>query len=202
MKTENYGWHSANPTISVGYCTHAIIKHLTALHCRKVLDIGSGNGAMTALLHKAGFEMTGMEPDRIGFEIARKENPDIPFFNIGVYDNTSELGKFDVVVSSEVIEHLFDPGALLQVSKKHLKDGGYLVLTCPHHGYLKNLLISLTNKWDLHFHPQRLGGHIKFWSHKSMKSFLEAHGFDVKIMTGAARFWPIWKSMVVVARMR
>jgi 2-polyprenyl-3-methyl-5-hydroxy-6-metoxy-1,4-benzoquinol methylase len=201
MKTGNYGWHSPDPTISVDYCTRAIIKQLAALHCRKVLDVGSGNGAMTALVHNAGFEIAGMEPDQIGVEIARKANPDIPFYAIGVYDDTSALGQFDAVISSEVIEHLFDPAALLQVAKKHLKAGGYLLLTCPHHAYIKNLLISLTNKWDLHFHPQRLGGHIKFWSHRSMKSFLEAHGFEVKIMTGAGRFWPVWKSMVVVARM-
>jgi hypothetical protein len=84
---------------------------------------------MTALLHKAGFEITGMEPDQIGFEIVRKENPDIPFDDIGVYDNTPVMGKFDTVISSKVIEQLFDPDSLSHVSKIHLRDGGYPVLT-------------------------------------------------------------------------
>jgi 2-polyprenyl-3-methyl-5-hydroxy-6-metoxy-1,4-benzoquinol methylase len=155
---------------------------------------------MTALLHKSGFEVTGIEPDKRGFEIASEANPDILFHNIGVYDNTSALEEYDAVVSSEVIEHLFDPAALLKVSRNHLKSSGHLVLTCPHHGYVKNLLISITNKWDVHFHPDRVGGHIKFWSHKTMKSFLEQHGFVIVSMSGAGRFRPIWKSMVVVAR--
>jgi 2-polyprenyl-3-methyl-5-hydroxy-6-metoxy-1,4-benzoquinol methylase len=202
MKTENYGWYSPDPTISVDYCTRAIIRRLTDLKCKKVLDIGSGNGAMTALLHKSGFEVTGIEPDKLGFEIASKTNPNIRFHNIGVYDDTSALDKYDAVISSEVIEHLFDPAALLKVAKKHLKDGGHLIVTCPHHSYVKNLLISITNKWDIHFHPDRVGGHIKFWSHKTMKSFVEQHGFNMKSMSGAGRCWPIWKSMVVVATKR
>jgi cyclopropane fatty-acyl-phospholipid synthase-like methyltransferase len=200
MKTANYGWHLADATISVDYCARAISRHLTRLNCKTVLDIGCGNGAMTRLLQASGFQMTGIEPDRKGFDIASESVRDAKFYNLGVYDDTSVLGKFDAVIASEVIEHLYDPSALLSVAKNHLKDGGYLLLTCPHHGYVKNLLISLTNKWDQHFHPAGLGGHIKFWSHATMGTFLEKHGFDTEILSGAGRFWPIWKSMVVVGR--
>jgi 2-polyprenyl-3-methyl-5-hydroxy-6-metoxy-1,4-benzoquinol methylase len=146
--------------------------------------------------------MTGIEPDRKGFDIASESVRDAKFYNLGVYDDTSVLGKFDAVIASEVIEHLYDPSALLSVASRHLNEGGYLILTCPHHGYLKNLLISLTNKWDPHFHPATLGGHVKFWSHATMRAFLETHGFHVEILSGAGRCWPIWKSMVVVAMKR
>lgn len=202
MKTANYGWHSADPTISVDYCARAISRHLTRLKCKTVLDIGCGNGAMTRLLQASGFQMTGIEPDRKGFDIASESVRDAKFYNLGVYDDTSVLGKFDAVIASEVIEHLYDPSALLSVASRHLNEGGYLILTCPHHGYLKNLLISLTNKWDPHFHPATLGGHVKFWSHATMRAFLETHGFHVEILSGAGRCWPIWKSMVVVAMKR
>lgn len=184
---------------SVDYCGRAIERHLRRLGCKRVIDIGCGNGAMTGMLAKAGFEMTGIEPDHDGFRLASETYPNIQFHNFGVYDDASHLGQFDAVISSEVIEHLYDPAALLRMAHQLLPSNGILILTCPHHGYVKNLLLSLTNRWDDHHEPARVGGHIKQWSHRTMTSFLENNGFEPKVMSGAGRCWPIWASLLAVA---
>ena len=155
---------------------------------------------MTAIVKAQGFNVTGMEPDLDGFNLAKATHTNIRFENLGVYDDTSSLGLFDAVISSEVIEHLFDPSALLNVARTNLKPNGVLIITCPFYGYVKNLLLSLTNRWDDHHQPARVGGHIKQWSNRTMKAFVESNGFTVKTLTGAGRFWPLWASMVVVAK--
>jgi SAM-dependent methyltransferase len=195
-----YGWKSSQPANSVPYCKAAIARHLSRFGCRKVLDIGCGNGAMTAGLAADGFEMTAIEPDVSGFTIATKKHPGIRFVNRGVYDDLDDLGTFDAVISSEVIEHLFDPSALVKAAWSRLPEGGVLVITCPYYGYIKNLLLSIGNRWDHHHQPARIGGHIKLWSRATMVSFLSSSGFDVEAVGGAGRFAPIWKSMVVVAK--
>jgi SAM-dependent methyltransferase len=197
-----YGWQSSQPANSVDYCKAAIAKHLSRLGCKRVLDIGCGNGAMTAKLAADGFEMTAIEPDRDGFTIAIQTHPTIHFVNRGVYDNLDDLGTFDAVISSEVIEHLFDPSALVKAAWSRLPSGGVFVITCPYYGYLKNLLLSLTDRWDDHHQPARVGGHIKLWSKATIVPFLEVNGFKVEVIGGAGRIPTLWKSMVVVARKR
>ncbi len=157
---------------------------------------------MTGQLRRAGFEMTAIEPDLDGFTIASQTYHEVQFHNLGVYDDTSHLGTFDAVISSEVIEHLYDPMALLRLAKQHLSQNGVLIVTCPYYGYAKNLLLSLTNRWDDHHQPARVGGHIKLWSHPTMNNFLEANDFKVETLSGAGRFWPLWASLVVVAKKR
>jgi SAM-dependent methyltransferase len=109
---------------------------------------------------------------------------------------------FDVVISTEVIEHLFLQAARPRFAASVLKPGGYLIVTTPYHGYFKNLLICLLGKWDSHHTPLWDGGHIKFWSFNSLSALFCSNGFDVVGFKGAGRVFGLWKSMVVTARLR
>jgi hypothetical protein len=63
-------------------------------------------------------------------------------------------------------------------------DQGYLIITTPYHGYLKNLVISLLNKWDFHFTALRRGGHNKFFSRRTITRLLTDNGFNVVGFSG------------------
>ena len=67
-----------------------------------------------------------------------------------------------------------------------LRSGGSLILTTPYHGYLKNLALSLFNKWDKHFTVERRGGHIKFFSEETLARMLSSCGFENVFLTPAA----------------
>ena len=111
-----------------------------------------------------------------------------------------EASEFDVVVSTEVIEHLFDPNQLLNYARSALREDGYLIITTPYHGYLKNLLIAGLGRWDSHHQSLRVGGHIKFWSRLTVSELLRYHGFDIVEFQGVGRVQWLWKSMLIVAR--
>jgi 2-polyprenyl-3-methyl-5-hydroxy-6-metoxy-1,4-benzoquinol methylase len=199
-----YGWQSATPTCSDEYVTPCILQTLKSLQAQRVADLGAGNGTLCMRLAQQGLQVVGVEYDAQGVAIARRAHPDIPFYNFGVQDDPSRLlaeeERFDVVVSTEVIEHLFSPHQLPQYAAGILKPGGYLVVSTPYHGYLKNLVLSLLDKWDHHHTALWHGGHIKFWSRRTLGRLLEDNGFRTLSFTGVGRFPFLWKSMVMVAQ--
>jgi len=81
-----------------------------------------------------------------------------------------------------------------------LKNEGYLILTTPYHGYFKNLLIAVLDKFDQHVNPLWEGGHIKFFSKKTISELLYQTSFKLMNFTGCGRIPYIWKSMIILAK--
>ena len=73
-------------------------------------------------------------------------------------------------------------------------------MSTPYHGYLKNLALAITGKMDAHFGPLWDGGHIKFWSRKTLSRLLEEKGFEVTDFAGCGRVPYLWMSMLVKGR--
>jgi 2-polyprenyl-3-methyl-5-hydroxy-6-metoxy-1,4-benzoquinol methylase len=201
-----YGWKEADAPCSCAYVVPDVFQIVAGLKAKRILDIGAGNGALCGLLEQQGYAVAGCEYDKNGVEIARAAYPAVPFYNFGVQDDPASLlateQKFDVVVSTEVIEHLFSPHQLPIYAARVLTDKGHLVLSTPYHGYWKNLALSIFNKWDFHHGPLWHGGHIKFWSRRTLTQLLEEHGFEVLEFRGVGRLPYLWKSMILVARRR
>jgi 2-polyprenyl-3-methyl-5-hydroxy-6-metoxy-1,4-benzoquinol methylase len=201
---DEYGWHLPSIPESCGYITPEMLRILGTLSVRRVCDLGSGNGALVGALRNAGYQAAGVEYDKQGAEIAKKTHPDSNFYNLGVQDDpapimAAEGEAFDAVVSTEVVEHLFAPHLLPIFARQILRERGYLVVSTPYHGYLKNLALSLFNKWDNHHTALWHGGHVKFWSRKTLTKLLEENGFQVTEFHGAGRLPWLWKSMILVA---
>jgi 2-polyprenyl-3-methyl-5-hydroxy-6-metoxy-1,4-benzoquinol methylase len=200
----NYGWNDSDQPLCCGYVAPRVLEVLKSLGVNRVLDLGAGNGALCEQMRASGFEVAGVEYDKQGFAIAQSSYPKIRFYNFGVQDDPAALlaqeGPFDAVVSTEVIEHLFAPHLLPNYARAMLKPGGYLVITTPYHGYLKNLVLSIFDKWDAHFSPLWHGGHIKFWSRATLSALLAENGFWVIGFSGVGRIPYLWKSMVLIAQ--
>jgi 2-polyprenyl-3-methyl-5-hydroxy-6-metoxy-1,4-benzoquinol methylase len=201
----NYEHHSAQPEASHAYLFPVIQPLLQTLpEGSTVLDLGCGNGAFLALFRGRGWQLYGTDFSPTGIDRAREAFPEIQFF---LADSTSpagdilnRVGPVDFILSTEVIEHLYDPRAFLRNAYSLLKPGGCLVLSTPYHGYFKNLLLALTGKLDRHFTVLWDHGHIKFWSRKTLTQALEEAGFRNIAFAGAGRVPWFWKSMVLSAR--
>jgi len=185
----------------------SIIDIVDRLDGKTILDIGAGNGTLCAELHSRGYETIGVEYDEVGCSLAREAHPEIEFFNLGVQDDPAEImtggrAGFDLVVSTEVIEHLYSPQLLPRFARRCLKPGGHLLVTTPYHGYLKNLVLSIFGKWDPHFCALWEGGHIKFWSRDSLTTLLRDEGFEVVKFSGVGRVPYLWKSMILLAKQK
>ncbi len=171
-----------------------------------VLDLGCGNGSFLSLFAGRGWKCYGTDFSPTGIAVARENFPATEFFLADASAPTKAIaeaigeGGADAVISTEVIEHLYDPRGFLRNANSLLKPGGMLVLSTPYHGYLKNLMLAVTGKLDQHFTALWDHGHIKFWSKKTLTAVLHETGFDGIQFVGAGRLPWLWKSIVVRAR--
>lgn len=168
----------------------------------RVLDVGCGNGALAAEFSKLGHRVTGIDMSQRGVDIARKSCLEGRFEVLPADENLLQnLGEeqFDLVYTIEVIEHLYDPKSFLKGCYLATKPGGKFICSTPYHGYLKNLAISLANGWDAHTNALQGGGHIRFFSKKTLKSAVLSAGFDEISVIGSGRYAPLWKSMILTA---
>jgi 2-polyprenyl-3-methyl-5-hydroxy-6-metoxy-1,4-benzoquinol methylase len=110
-----------------------------------------------------------------------------------------ELGAepFDLVVSTEVIEHLYAPRAYATAAFQALRPGGRFVCSTPYHGYIKNLALGILNRWDTHMDPLWDGGHIKCWSRQTLSTLLAETGFVKVQFRGVGRVPALWMTMVM-----
>lgn len=165
---------------------------------RRILDFGCNIGSASRLFLEAGHELVGVDISESAIDAARQLVPGGQFLCI---DSEARLpfadASFDACFSSEVIEHLFDVRGNIREVRRLLRPGGLFLLTTPYHGWIKNLLV-VTFNFEGHFAAS--GGHIRFFSRKSLERCLRAEGFRVECFRGIGRFWPVWKSMFVAAR--
>ena len=185
------------------YLWQHILDLCSSLRARRVVDIGCGNGALCRKLANHGYEVIGCEPNAESFRSAQGAAPELVFHKLGVEDDPSALSAqtFDVAIATEVIEHLVRPASLPDFAKQLLRPGGYLIISTPYHGYLKNLVLALTNKWDAHLNPFWEGVTL-VWSRRTISQLLNQNGFRVVRFIGAGRAPFLWKSMIVVAQIK
>lgn len=99
----------------------------------EVLDVGCGNGIITAAIGKAGFVVTGIDSSEKTIAAAKTSNnlPNVKFIVVAAGELAMQPGKFAAIICSEVLEHLHDPSSLLDILRTSLKDNGILIVTVP-----------------------------------------------------------------------
>jgi 2-polyprenyl-3-methyl-5-hydroxy-6-metoxy-1,4-benzoquinol methylase len=103
----------------------------------RVLDIGCGNGSQLALpLAKDGYNLTGIDTDEASIRHARKLSGDLPNarFLGTTLDDFDDPTEFEVVILSEVLEHLERPEQLLTAAAGRMTPNGLMIVTVPN-GY-------------------------------------------------------------------
>jgi 2-polyprenyl-3-methyl-5-hydroxy-6-metoxy-1,4-benzoquinol methylase len=169
----------------------------------RICDLGCGNGYLAGRLARLEYEVVGVDASRSGIEVGRQHHPQVDFVcdNIGVtLAHKLNSGEFDLVVSSDVIEHLYRPSDLLEAAATLLRPKGHLLVCTPYHGYLKNLALSITGRMESHFTALWDGGHIKFFSVETLSELLVRHGFTDLRFSYYGRLPYLWKNMICHAR--
>lgn len=182
-------------------CLLGVLKSRGASKGARVIDLGCGNGAVTELLHRHGFSAVGVDPSEAGVRLGREKYPHLQIDQGSAYDDVAEkYGRFDFVVSLEVVEHLYSPRKFAAAVYSLLDPGGTAIISTPYHGYWKNVTLAVTGKMDNHFTALMDHGHIKFWSYKTLRLLLEEVGFRDIEFHRVGRIAPLAKSMLAVAR--
>ncbi len=148
-----------------------------------VLDIGCATGYMcSALKEHKNCKITGIEIDANMASVAKKKCDDVIEGDILSMDIKKELGEeavFDVVLMGDVLEHLTDPGSVLQKIRPFLKEKGLLLVSVPNIAHSAIIFELLQGKF-----PYREEGlldytHLRFFTKESLINMLESKGFWV-----------------------
>jgi len=200
-----YVWNNAECTCAHAYLLPTLTHILDALalpsHEKKIFDLGCGNGSVAFRLAQMGWTVSGVDPSEDGIAQARKTFPDLNLRLGSAYDDlVGQYGTFPVLLSFEVVEHLYDPRLFARNAFDLTRPGGMVIISTPYHGYLKNLAIAVAGKWDAHFTALWDGGHIKFWSQNSLRLLLMEAGFENIEFYRVGRVPIFAKSMIAVAK--
>jgi 2-polyprenyl-3-methyl-5-hydroxy-6-metoxy-1,4-benzoquinol methylase len=200
-----YKWGNTQPSHTQNYLFPKILRILNELRKKagtnKIFEVGCGNGAFGIELIKCGFDVCGVDPSIEGIEQIKKTNAQLNFSVGSCYDPLHEqYGQFPIVISLEVIEHVYSPRKFARCIYLLLESGGTAIISTPYHGYVKNLILAITGKMDEHFTSLWDHGHIKFWSEYTLKILLEEAGFINIRFEKAGRFGPVSKSMIAIAK--
>lgn len=201
---KDYGFPDEEPSHTFDYLRDGMLSLLDKGKNSCILDLGCGNGHLVNYLISKGYNAYGTDASVEGITIGKQTHPDrffIQDLSTGKLPGELQHLDFDTIISTEVIEHLYDPEAFINFCRQTLNGKGEVIISTPYHGYLKNLVISIFNKWDGHFGPMWKGGHIKFWSRATLSSALTHAGFTVTAFKGCGRLPYFWKSMIIKARL-
>jgi len=125
---------------------------------KTVVDVGCGTGLLACQLARRGAKVLGIDFSKHAIKIARStyKHPNLEFRRMDVEKLT---GRYDVVVSLGVLEHMDNPFGALKRLKARVKRGGSLIVVCPNwtnpRGYilmtLRCLFRAPVTRADLHY---------------------------------------------------
>lgn len=139
----------------------------------KVLDIGCGTGLNAGGIAAKGHEVWGVDISPVAIERFRARGYRGEVCNLGDGLPFSEH-SFDLVFSSEVIEHVADTESFLADIFRVLRPGGILVMSTPNSAFWIYRLFGLFGKTVSELqHP----GHIRFFSKASLVRLVTHAGF-------------------------
>ncbi|MDX6752565.1 class I SAM-dependent methyltransferase [Geminicoccaceae bacterium 1502E] len=168
---------------------------------RRVFDLGCGNGSVAAELAGRGFAVIGVDPSEEGIRQAKASFPDLRLETGSAYEPLAEkYGRFPVVLSLEVVEHVYAPRTYAKTLYDLVEPGGQAIISTPYHGYWKNLALAVTGRMDRHFTALWDHGHIKFWSFRTLRALLEEAGFSGIEFHRVGRVPALARSMFAVAK--
>lgn len=141
----------------------------------RLLDIGSGPGLFLEVAKKNGIEAKGIEPSKEAYEYSTKKyGCDVT--NVTLEELDKSIGKFDVVHSSLVLEHILNPLNFIKKSKSLLNANGLLCVVVPNDfNPIQEVMKQLgTPEWWIS--PFE---HLNYFNRKSIKALFEKAGLEV-----------------------
>ena len=151
---------------------------------KRVLELGAGPGSISRVLRDTfNCHVTALEIDdevitHLKTACDRVYRADLN--DVTWPENLKDEDEFDVIVVTDVLEHLYDPWRVLGQLRGLLREGGHIVASIPHAGY-NGMLASLLDE-NLEYRENGLldRGHIRFFGIKNMQALFDDAGLTIE----------------------
>ena len=135
---------------------------------RSVLDVGAGEGLTSIYFSKKGFGVVAIEPDSKNVKTLKIKYPNIKVFQTN-FEDLQLNEKFDIIIMSHVLEHVFDIEQFLISLKNLLTDKGILFIEVP----------NCSSKSDLERSIMQ-SPHLSHFTKKSLESLIRRTNFKIR----------------------
>ena len=170
--TTNFEKHTNQNPISRFFLdnfTKVLIETIKPLKPESILDVGAGEGFTLEKLrqNKIGKKLEGIEYMDEAIELGKKTNPKAKIKKGDIYKLPYKANSFEVLICTEVLEHLEDPKAALAELKRVTSK--YVIISVPNEPlFTVQRFLRGKNIMKLGDHPE----HIQHWNSTSFKEFV------------------------------
>ncbi|XP_056344000.1 ubiquinone biosynthesis O-methyltransferase, mitochondrial isoform X1 [Oenanthe melanoleuca] len=158
----------------------------------KILDVGCGGGLLSEPLGRLGASVTGIDPVEDNIRTADQHKSFDPVLAKRIQYKSSSLEEiveesmetFDVIVASEVVEHVADLEMFIKCCSQVLKPEGSLFITTINRTQLSYVLGIVVAEKIMGIVPEGTHEWEKFVPPEELEHLLESNGFSVKTVSG------------------
>lgn len=191
---ENLRFNSSihNPHVKI---TNKIVNDL------KVLDIGCASGYIANELVKKGCYVVGIEIDEEMANSAKKFCNNVIIADVESLEELPYAEKFfDVIIFSDILEHLKRPDLVLLSIKKYLNADGVVIASIPNIARFEYRIKLLRGKFEYEDSGIMNRGHLRFFTLETIKKLFESSGYEIKEIdcTGLGSMLQVFKTLLSV----
>lgn len=149
---------------------------------KKVLELGCSVGTQSKVLRdELGCEVTGVELNPLAARQAETYCSKVVVGNLDLMDFEAEFPsqRFDVVLCADVLEHIYNPTALLRRIKNVIGPSGYVVASIPNVVHIALIFEMLQGKFDYRDKGLLDDSHIRFFTRSSLIRTFSDAGFKI-----------------------
>lgn len=161
----------------------------------KILDLGCGQGALSARLKDMGYEVTAVDTNPSDFLCKT-----VPFVQVN-FNHADEVSNFlkehgnryDLVIGIEVIEHVHNHWEYVETLKQLVKPKGHLLISTPNITSWVSRLFFLFKAEFHQFQPEDIDyGHINPIAWHQLRYILEQKKLNVVGFYPVGTLPPVW----------
>ena len=156
---------------------------------QKVLELGTGPGTVTRILHSKACKVTGVEMDTETLAMCQpfcektlQANLEDPHWHESLHNE-----KFDVVLCADVLEHLRDPRPLLNLLPSFLNDQGFVLMSLPNASHLTVVASLMAGRFPYQSKGLLDNTHLRFFGREDIDAMLRECGL----------VWQKWETVQV-----
>ncbi|MSP36655.1 MAG: class I SAM-dependent methyltransferase, partial [Limnohabitans sp.] len=146
---------------------------------QRVLELGTGPGTVTRILHDKGCKVTGveMDPDTLATCAPFCERTLLANLEDPLWWQPLKGEKFEVIICADVLEHLRDPRPLLEKLPVFLMDGGCVLMSLPNASHLTIVASLLGGRFPYQKNGLLDNTHLRFYGREDLDALLRECGF-------------------------
>ncbi len=166
-----------------------ILEHSQGLNGKKVIDIGCGGGILSESMAREGAQVTGIDMGEMPLEVAKlhllESKLQVDYQRITAEEFAEQhAGTFDVVTCLEMLEHVPDPGSVIQACRKLVKPDGHVFFSTINRNPKSFLFAIVGAEYLLQMLPKGTHDFKKFIRPSELEAWSRDANLPFKHMTG------------------